>query len=87
MCGHESQNGRQLSWAKMAGMVPVERKHLLAALCSTAYRVARKLHRLLSMGNICNSAKEWFCEAIQKLPRRWQCCVDLEEEYVKPAVV
>jgi hypothetical protein len=56
----------------MAGMVPVERKHLLAALCSAGYRVARKLHRWQSMGNICNSSKEWFCEAIQKLPRRWQ---------------
>jgi len=22
----------------------------------------------------CNIPEEWFCEAIWKLPKRWQCC-------------
>jgi hypothetical protein len=34
--------------------------------------------------NICN---KWFCDAIQKLPKRWQYFIDLGEEYVELAVV
>jgi hypothetical protein len=39
----------------------VDRKHLLAALCSAGYRasaVARKVHRWLSMGGITTSLKK-----------------------------
>jgi len=35
----------------------------------------------------CNTPKEWFCEAIQKLPRRWEIIYNLRGEYVELQVL
>jgi len=34
-----------------------------------------------------DTRNKWFCGAIQKLPKRWQQCIDLGGEYVELAVV
>jgi hypothetical protein len=45
----------------------VDSKHLHAALSSAVARTVCEWRR--------NTAKEWFCEAIRKLPKRWQRCI------------
>jgi len=91
-CGQQSQNGRanikgrdgpRGSCARKAlhrqmfivgCLQVVDRRHRPAAVCSTGYGAAARAVR----GWDRNTPKEWFREAIRKLPRRWQPYINWE---------
>jgi hypothetical protein len=52
-----------------------------------SFRIGKETAQVAVHEWYCNTFKEWCCEAIRKLLRRWLRCTALGGEYVELAVV
>jgi len=77
MHGQEFQDGMWLSSPEMDHMAPVEGRHLNCHMFSwvQSFNSGKETAQAAVHEWYHYTPKEWFCEAMWKLPRRWQPCM------------